>query len=186
VLRNSEGSDPSNFETSDAIACRSLLRAAALFLAYEVGGPGGAGGPAPGGAAGGGEVLQPGLDRHLGGAFILRKWSIFGLLFFLVVCPVILLVVQFDAPHECTAMDWTCGYGEFDGVRRTHTPLRLQCHSLFQKGPQNALLPVVNNEVGVESSKQNFKITLFQTYHEQSNKNPRHNKCGRFRNSCKT
>ena len=109
MLRNSEGSDPSNFETSDAIACRSLLRAAALFLAlaflmvssspcwhavsseaphavprnaaYEVGGPGGAGGPAPGGAVGGGEVLQPGLDRHLGGAFILRKWSIFGLLF---------------------------------------------------------------------------------------------------------
>ena len=137
MLRNSEGSDPSNFETSDAIACRSLLRAAALFLAltflivssspswhafsseapydvprnaaYEEGDPGGAGGPAPGGTAGGGEVLQPGLERQHEGAFILRKCSIFGFLFFWSSAPVMPLVVQCDCPHECTAMDWASG-----------------------------------------------------------------------------
>jgi hypothetical protein len=105
---------------------------------YEVGGPGGAGGPAPGGTAGGGEVLQPGLERHLGGSFILRKCSTFGLLFFLVVCTR-------DAP-SC-AVRWPARvHGDGLGVRAgtatwtvcggTHTRLRLQFYSLFQGGVQ--------------------------------------------------
>jgi hypothetical protein len=29
---------------------------------------------------------------------------------------------RLDGPHECTELDWACGYGEVDGVRRGYTP----------------------------------------------------------------
>ena len=34
---------------------------------------------------------------------------------------------ELRAPHECTALDWACGYGEEDGVRRGFVPQQGTC-----------------------------------------------------------
>jgi hypothetical protein len=34
---------------------------------------------------------------------------------------------RLDAPHQCTALDWACGYGQTDGVRRGYLPEQGSC-----------------------------------------------------------
>lgn len=34
---------------------------------------------------------------------------------------------ELSAPHECTDLDWACGYGETDGVRRGYKPEQNDC-----------------------------------------------------------
>lgn len=35
---------------------------------------------------------------------------------------------ELSAPHECTPLDWACGYGEVDGVRRGYQPVVGTCN----------------------------------------------------------
>jgi len=34
---------------------------------------------------------------------------------------------QLDSPHECTELDWACGYGQADGIRRGYQPEKGTC-----------------------------------------------------------
>jgi len=34
---------------------------------------------------------------------------------------------RLDGPHECTELDWACGYGQADGVRRGYLPEQASC-----------------------------------------------------------